>query len=162
MPEHDRSHGHPAQRHAQHGAVVHGAPADAMDAYRQAFAAAQPDAGRAVVSIALDAREVDWAIAAGGTFKAWGFNGLVPGPTIAGRVGDVLEVRFTNHLAQATTIHWHGLRVPAAMDGTDMVQRPVGPGNRSPTASGSPTPARSGTTPTATNRSRWSAAFTGR
>src|SRR5436305_988140 len=50
------------------------------------------------------------------------------GPVIEARVGDVVEVRLTNRLPEPTTIHWHGLRVPAAMDGTDMVQRPVLPG----------------------------------
>ena len=33
-----------------------------------------------------------------------------------------------NNLPEPTAIHWHGLRVPAAMDGTGMVQRPVAPG----------------------------------
>jgi FtsP/CotA-like multicopper oxidase with cupredoxin domain len=33
-----------------------------------------------------------------------------------------------NNLSQATTIHWHGVRVPAEMDGTEAVQRSVGPG----------------------------------
>ena len=111
-----------------HGPVVHGPSGDSSTAYRQAYDAARPDPGRTVVSVDLEAREVDWAIAPGATFKAWGFNGQVPGPTIEGRVGDVLEVRFTNRLPEATTIHWHGLRVPAPMDGTDMVQRPVQPG----------------------------------
>jgi FtsP/CotA-like multicopper oxidase with cupredoxin domain len=39
-----------------------------------------------------------------------------------------LEVRFTNRLSEPTLIHWHGLRIPAAMDGTQSVQRPVQPG----------------------------------
>ena len=45
------------------------------------------------------------------------YNGLVPGPMIRARVGDRVIVHFTNALAEETTIHWHGLRVPAAMDG---------------------------------------------
>ncbi len=120
-PEHEHAAHH-------HGPVVHGPSGDSSTAYRHAYDAARPDPGRTVVSVDLEAREVDWAIAPGATFRAWGFNGQVPGPTIEGRVGDVLEVRFTNRLPEATTIHWHGLRVPAAMDGTDMVQRPVQPG----------------------------------
>jgi FtsP/CotA-like multicopper oxidase with cupredoxin domain len=43
-------------------------------------------------------------------------------------VGDVLDIRFTNRLPEPTVVHWHGLRIPAAMDGTATVQRPVGPG----------------------------------
>ncbi len=43
-------------------------------------------------------------------------------------MGDTIEVRLKNSLSQATTIHWHGVRVPAEMDGTEAVQSPVGPG----------------------------------
>jgi FtsP/CotA-like multicopper oxidase with cupredoxin domain len=72
---------------------------------------------------------MDWEFIPGRATRAWGFNGRVPGPTIEARVGDVVEVRLTNRLPEPTTIHWHGLRLPAAMDGTDMVQRPIAPGD---------------------------------
>ena len=111
-----------------HGPAVHRPPADANAAYRQAYDAALPDTGRTIVAVDFEAREFDWTIAPGAVFKGWGFNGQVPGPTIEARVGDVLEVRFTNRLAEPTTLHWHGLRIPAPMDGTDMVQNPVKPG----------------------------------
>jgi FtsP/CotA-like multicopper oxidase with cupredoxin domain len=68
---------------------------------------------------------MDWEFTPGRRTRAWGFNERIPGPTIEARVGDVLELRLTNHLPEPTAIHWHGLRVPAAMDGTQMVQRPV-------------------------------------
>ena len=48
---------------------------------------------------------------------------------IQAQVGDVLDVNFTNRLPEATAIHWHGLRIPTAMDGTEMVQRPIAPGD---------------------------------
>jgi FtsP/CotA-like multicopper oxidase with cupredoxin domain len=129
MFEHNHDHGHAAHGGTGHGThvSVHAPSADAETDYRRAYAEAQPDAGRSVVSVDLEAREVDWNIAPGTTFDAWGFNGQVPGPVIQARVGDVLEARLTNRLPEATSIHWHGLRVPAAMDGTDMVQRPVPP-----------------------------------
>ena len=60
--------------------------------------------------------------------SGYGYNGEVPGPTIEGSVGDTLAVRLTNRLPEPTSIHWHGLRVPADMDGTELVQRPVQPG----------------------------------
>ncbi len=41
----------------------------------------------------------------------------VPGPLIRAKVGDRLIVHFHNHTDRPTTIHWHGLRLPAAMDG---------------------------------------------
>ena len=52
----------------------------------------------------------------------------VPGPTIQARVGDTLIVHFTNNLPEATTVHWHGVEVPATMDGSHISQRHVYPG----------------------------------
>jgi FtsP/CotA-like multicopper oxidase with cupredoxin domain len=114
--------------HGHHGPVVHEPSADALADYQRAYEAAQPDPDRAVIRVELEARETDWEYAPGRFVRAWGYNGQVPGPVIEARVGDVLEVRLTNRLPEPTTIHWHGLRVPAAMDGTDMVQRPIEPG----------------------------------
>jgi FtsP/CotA-like multicopper oxidase with cupredoxin domain len=82
----------------------------------------------ALVAVGLDARETDWEFAPGRTVRGYGFNGRIPGPTIDARVGDTLVVRLSNGLTEPTTIHWHGLRIPAEMDGTDVVQRPVEPG----------------------------------
>lgn len=125
-------HGHSAAGHHHdrraHGTVAHGPPAGWREAYDRAYQAAQPDPGRTVLPVHLEARELDWEFRAGRPTRAWGFNGRIPGPTIEARVGDVLEVHLGNHLPEATAIHWHGLRVPAAMDGTEMVQQPVGPG----------------------------------
>ena len=118
MSTHDHHH-----HHHHHPAAAESTVAD----FDRAFAAAQPDPGSSVVSIELDAREVEWELSPGGVVRGWGF-GTVPGPTIEARVGDVLEVRLTNHLPEPTSIHWHGLRLPATMDGTDSVQRPVEPG----------------------------------
>ena len=59
----------------------------------------------------------------------WSYNGDVPGPEIRLRQGDRLRVVVENHLSEATTIHWHGVRVPNAMDGVpDLTQKPVKPG----------------------------------
>lgn len=76
----------------------------------------------------LEASEFNWDIAPGKTIKAWGFNKQLPGPELRANLGDTLVVRLTNHLNEPTMIHWHGLRIPAAMDGTDAVQKPVAPG----------------------------------
>lgn len=119
---------HAMHGHGGHGAMVHEAPPDAQAAWEEAYRAAQPDEGRRVIEVELEAGEFDWEFKPGRKTRAWGFNGQIPGPTIEARVGDVLEVRLTNNLPEPTAIHWHGLRVPAAMDGTEMVQRPVEPG----------------------------------
>jgi FtsP/CotA-like multicopper oxidase with cupredoxin domain len=59
----------------------------------------------------------------------WGFDGTVPGPTLRIRRGDELQVRLTNNLPEPTLVHWHGLRVPNAMDGVPhLTQAPVAPG----------------------------------
>ena len=114
--------------HGQHGSATHAPPTDAKESYRRDFEAAKPDAGRSVVRVELVAQAAACEIAPGITVEGWTFNGQIPGPTIEGRVGDVVEVRFTNRLHEPTAIHWHGLRVPASMDGTDIVQGPVEPG----------------------------------
>jgi FtsP/CotA-like multicopper oxidase with cupredoxin domain len=118
-----------AHGHGHAGSVTHAPAADAGLAYKHAFEAAQPDPGRAVVNVELEAREADWEFSPGRTTRVWAFNGEIPGPTIEAQVGDVLELRLTNRLAEPTTIHWHGLRIPASMDGTDMVQHPIQPGD---------------------------------
>jgi FtsP/CotA-like multicopper oxidase with cupredoxin domain len=79
-------------------------------------------------TVELEARVADWEIAPGHTVKGYTFNGQVPGPTIEARAGEEIVIRLTNSLPEATVIHWHGLRVPAEMDGTDLVQRLVEPG----------------------------------
>jgi FtsP/CotA-like multicopper oxidase with cupredoxin domain len=127
MPKHDHDNEHTTRDHAHRGAVLHAPATHASEDYNRAYAAAQPDAGRTVVAVDLEAKELDWTIAPGASFSAWGFNGQVPGPTIEAQVGDVLEIRLTNHLPEPTVVHWHGLRIPAAMDGTEMVQRPIAP-----------------------------------
>jgi FtsP/CotA-like multicopper oxidase with cupredoxin domain len=80
------------------------------------------------VRVELEARETQWEPTDGLSIPGYGFNGQVPGPTIQAEVGDTLVVRLANNLPEPTTIHWHGLRVPADMDGTEMVQHPVQPG----------------------------------
>jgi CopA family copper-resistance protein len=44
-------------------------------------------------------------------------NGSVPGPTLRWPEGEVVTVAVTNRLKTPTSIHWHGMRVPAEMDG---------------------------------------------
>jgi FtsP/CotA-like multicopper oxidase with cupredoxin domain len=78
--------------------------------------------------IELEARVADWEFAPGRKLRGFTYNGQVPGPTIEARVGDTIVVRLTNCLDEPTTIHWHGLRLPSSMDGTQVVQPSVAPG----------------------------------
>jgi FtsP/CotA-like multicopper oxidase with cupredoxin domain len=59
----------------------------------------------------------------------WSYGGGVPGPVIRARQGTPLRIDFENGLEEATTVHWHGLRIPNAMDGVPyLTQPPVAPG----------------------------------
>lgn len=44
-------------------------------------------------------------------------NGQLPAPLLRWREGDDITIRVKNRLAARTSIHWHGLIVPADMDG---------------------------------------------
>jgi FtsP/CotA-like multicopper oxidase with cupredoxin domain len=63
--------------------------------------------------------------------EVWAYNGEVPGPTLRFRQGERARIVVENRLPQPTTVHWHGLRLPNAMDGVpDLTQKPVEPGDR--------------------------------
>ena len=87
-----------------------------------------PAKKKSEVVVELEAYAAEWEVAPGRTLQGWTYNGQVPGPTIEANVGDTVVVRLKNRLAEPTTIHWHGLEVPAEMDGTQVVQRLVQPG----------------------------------
>ncbi|WP_141104143.1 multicopper oxidase family protein, partial [Noviherbaspirillum denitrificans] len=62
--------------------------------------------------------------------SVWGFNEQLPGPALRFRRGDKVHFAFTNDLQQDSAVHWHGIRVPNAMDGVPHVtQYPVEPGD---------------------------------
>lgn len=66
-----------------------------------------------------------------GEIAAWCYGGTVPGPEIRVRQGERLRVVVENALAEETTVHWHGVRVPHAMDGVPhLSQKPIGAGER--------------------------------
>ena len=47
----------------------------------------------------------------------WGFNGDFLGPTLRARRGETVKVNVRNSLPETSSVHWHGMHVPAAMDG---------------------------------------------
>jgi len=57
-----------------------------------------------------------------------GFNGAVPGPLLRVRRGEELKVRLVNETQAPAALHWHGVRVPNAMDGSPLTQKLVPPG----------------------------------
>lgn len=77
----------------------------------------------------LSARPVRWEYQTGKSILAWGYEGQVPGPEIRVIEGDRVRIVFTNNLPQPTTVHWHGINVPADMDGVPGIsQDPIQPG----------------------------------
>lgn len=47
----------------------------------------------------------------------WGANGAHLGPTLRASRGDDVVIKVTNALDEATTLHWHGMHLPADADG---------------------------------------------
>ena len=56
-------------------------------------------------------------------------NGSVPGPILRWREGDKVTLNVTNHLAESSSIHWHGMILPPGMDGVpDISFKGIEPG----------------------------------
>lgn len=55
-----------------------------------------------------------------------GINGGYLGPTLRVRQGETVRFNVTNHLREDTTLHWHGLNLPALADGGP--HQPIAPG----------------------------------
>ncbi len=72
----------------------------------------------------LIAEPVEREIAPGMTGFLWGYNGQCPGPTIECVEGDMVRIFVTNKLPEHTTIHWHGILLPAGMDGVGGLNQP--------------------------------------
>ena len=71
----------------------------------------------------------DWEVEPGKIVEAYTYNGTVPAPEIHVEVGDRVQILLKNELPTPTTIHWHGIRVPNAMDGVPpFTQAAVEPG----------------------------------
>lgn len=87
-----------------------------------------PSSKSGVKSVLLVAKAQEVSLISGEKTKAWTYNGTVPGPLIEANVGDTLEVTFENQLPESSTIHWHGLELPANMDGSNIAQEEVKPG----------------------------------
>jgi FtsP/CotA-like multicopper oxidase with cupredoxin domain len=77
----------------------------------------------------LIAEEVDHELAPGLRARTWGYNGRTHGPTIEAVEGDRVRIYVTNRLGAPTTVHWHGMLLPAGMDGVGgLTQRSIHPG----------------------------------
>ena len=82
-----------------------------------------------IVEVSLEAREGTKTYGTSPPTPVWTYNGSIPGPFIDAKVGDRVIIKFKNSLPEPTTIHWHGIRLPATMDGTMAMQNPIKPGD---------------------------------
>jgi len=82
-----------------------------------------------ILELELEARIELLEIVPGLETPVWTYNGGLPGPLIRAKLGDKVIVHFKNSLPEATSIHWHGLRLPNNMDGVPgITQPPIEPG----------------------------------
>ncbi len=105
-------------------AVSYTAPADA-----RGDQPLQPHIENGVKVFDLETSVIKWNILPHEQVMAYAFNHQVPGPRIRITEGDRVRINVTNHLPESTTVHWHGLTVPNAMDGpAEITQKPIAPG----------------------------------
>lgn len=77
----------------------------------------------------LEAAVTRWNILPYIRVAAYAFNGQVPGPRIRITEGDRVRFVVRNSLPEPTSVHWHGLILPNAMDGAaEITQDPIPPG----------------------------------
>jgi FtsP/CotA-like multicopper oxidase with cupredoxin domain len=90
----------------------------------------EPSTAPADVRLELVARAERFRLASGEEVEGYTLNGTSPGPVIHAELGQLVEVRLVNEsVPDGTTLHWHGVDVPNAVDGVAGVTQdavPVG------------------------------------
>jgi len=76
-----------------------------------------PNKINGVRNFALNIQESSHTFFEGISTKTYGISSSYLGPTLYMRRGDDIAITYTNTLAEPTTMHGHGMHVPAAMDG---------------------------------------------
>lgn len=72
----------------------------------------------------VTAKSVRWEVSPGEFVDAYAFNGQIPGPQIRVRQGDKVRIVVRNELPESTSVHFHGVTVPNAMDGVTFITQP--------------------------------------
>lgn len=96
-----------------------------------AFGGSGRAAPPAIKEFRLSAAPGRWSIVdkSGPATDVWCYSNSVPGPEVRVRQGERIRVVVRNDLAEDTTVHWHGIRLPNAMDGVPgLTQPPIKPG----------------------------------
>src|SRR5467141_2017215 len=81
-----------------------------------------------VVEVTLTAAPARLPLLPGAPTDVFAYNGRIPGPTLEVHEGDRVIIHFHNELPEPTTVHWHGLNLPADADGSPFY--PVAPGGQ--------------------------------
>ena len=77
----------------------------------------------------LYVKKVMWDTGGGAWKEAFTVNGTVPGPELRLKEGQLTRFRVHNELDEPTSIHWHGIILPAEQDGVaHLTQDPIEPG----------------------------------
>ena len=80
--------------------------------------------GRRVFELTTQSGEREFL--SGQTTQTWGINGDYLGPTLRARRGEKVAINVRNELDEVTTMHWHGMHLPATADGGP--HQPINPG----------------------------------
>ncbi|MEE2886960.1 MAG: multicopper oxidase family protein [Planctomycetota bacterium] len=79
----------------------------------------------AVFETVITVSEQELQLVGGKKTRMMTYNGSIPGPTIEAEIGTRLIVHVINLMSEPTLVHWHGVEVPAQMDGTPLSQAPI-------------------------------------
>jgi FtsP/CotA-like multicopper oxidase with cupredoxin domain len=74
---------------------------------------------------------VSFEVAPGKTVKTIGYNGQVPGPLLRMKEGCPVVIDVFNDTSDAELVHWHGLQIPSAVDGSMEEGTPMIPAHAS-------------------------------
>ena len=102
--------------------------AAAVPIQRSAQAATQ-----AAKHFALTAKQGRWPLVGKdeAETEVWCYDNRIPGPELRVRQGELVRIVVENRLDEDTTVHWHGIRLPNAMDGVPgLTQPPIRPGEK--------------------------------
>ncbi|HYF93514.1 MAG TPA: multicopper oxidase domain-containing protein [Symbiobacteriaceae bacterium] len=108
---------------SQQGAAASALPKATVDFGGQPL---QPRMEDGVPTYDLTLKKVQWDIGGGNWKDAFTINGMVPGPELRVKEGQFTRFRVKNELGEATSIHWHGMILPAKQDGiAHLTQDPI-------------------------------------
>jgi bilirubin oxidase len=101
--------------------AIDGASASAPEILRQPAVLHNMSSVPGIVEVTITAAPARLRLLPGGPLvSVYAYNGSVPGPTLDVREGDSVIIHFRNQLPELTTVHWHGVHVPANADGSPL------------------------------------------